>query len=97
MSAADGAGTEARTGDAGERAPGELATGLPLVVAITGASGAPYAVRLVEALAAAGRPVWLIVSSHGWRLLDTESAIGSLEALRAQGGCRAVGPLGDGL
>lgn len=55
----------------------------PLVVAITGASGAPYAVRLVQALAAAGRPTWLVVSSHGWRLLRTESGIGSLEELRA--------------
>ena len=59
---------------------------LPIVVAVTGASGAPYAVRLLRALAAAGQPVWLIVSSHGWRLLDTESGIGSLEALRASVG-----------
>ncbi len=43
----------------------------PLVVAITGASGAPYAVRLVQALVAAERPVWLVVSSHGFRLLAT--------------------------
>ncbi|MDF1501597.1 flavin prenyltransferase UbiX [Roseisolibacter sp. H3M3-2] len=57
---------------------------LPLVVAITGASGAPYAVRLVRALVAAGRPVWLVVSSHGFRLLDTEVGIASIEALRAE-------------
>lgn len=56
---------------------------LPLVVAITGASGAPYAVRLLQSLAAAARPVWLVVSTHGWRLLDTESGIASLDALRA--------------
>jgi len=61
-------------------------TALPIVVAVTGASGAPYAVRLLEALAAAGRDVWLVVSSHGWRLLDTESGVGSLEALRARVG-----------
>lgn len=61
----------------------------PLVVAITGASGAPYAVRLVQALAAAGRATWLIVSSHGWRLLRTESGIGSLEALRDAVGAEA--------
>jgi 4-hydroxy-3-polyprenylbenzoate decarboxylase len=54
----------------------------PLVVAITGASGAPYAARLLQALAAGSVPVWLIVSSHGWRLLDTELGIASLEALR---------------
>ncbi|MFN9576699.1 MAG: flavoprotein, partial [Gemmatimonadota bacterium] len=59
---------------------------LPLVVAITGASGAPYAVRLLEALVALGQPTWLVVSSHGWRLLDTEAGIGSLEALRARVG-----------
>jgi 4-hydroxy-3-polyprenylbenzoate decarboxylase len=48
---------------------------LPIVLAITGASGAPYAVRLLEVLARARVPVELIVSSHGWRLLDTESGI----------------------
>jgi 4-hydroxy-3-polyprenylbenzoate decarboxylase len=61
----------------------------PIVMAITGASGAPYAVRLIEALVAAERPVSLIVSSHGWRLLQTETAIGDLAALRtAVGGER---------
>jgi 4-hydroxy-3-polyprenylbenzoate decarboxylase len=55
----------------------------PLVVAITGASGAPYAVRLLQALVQAKRPVQLIVSSHGWRLLATEVGVSSLEELRA--------------
>lgn len=59
---------------------------LPLVVAITGASGAPYAVRLLQALVTARRPTWLIVSDHGFRLLETESGLGSLEALRAHVG-----------
>ena len=59
---------------------------LPIVLAITGASGGPYAVRLLEALVAAGRPVWLLVSSHGWRLLHTETGIDTLEALRAHVG-----------
>ncbi len=69
-------------------APAGAAPGaaLPVVVAVTGASGAPYAVRLLEALAAAGRDVWLIVSSHGWRLLDTESNVGSLAELRERVG-----------
>ena len=53
-----------------------VTTALPLVVAITGASGAPYAVRLLQSLAAAGQPTWLIVSEHGFRLLQTESGIG---------------------
>jgi 4-hydroxy-3-polyprenylbenzoate decarboxylase len=56
---------------------------LPVVVAVTGASGAPYAVRLLGALAALGCPVWLVVSAHGWRLLETESGIATLDALRA--------------
>ena len=59
---------------------------LPLVLAITGASGAPYAVRLLQALAAASQPTWLIVSDHGFRLLDTESGIASMDALRERVG-----------
>ena len=59
---------------------------LPLVLAITGASGAPYAVRLLQGLAAAGQPTWLIVSDHGFRLLDTESGIASMDALRERVG-----------
>ena len=54
----------------------------PIVLAITGASGAPYAVRLVEALVAGEQPVSLIVSDHGLRLLQTEMEIGSVAALR---------------
>ena len=62
----------------------------PVVLAITGASGAPYAVRLIDVLAHARVPVWLIVSSHGWRLLDTESGIANLTALKkATGGAAA--------
>lgn len=57
-------------------------SGRPVVLAITGASGAPYAVGVLEALVAAERPAQLIVSSHGYRLLDTELGIGSLAALR---------------
>ena len=58
----------------------------PLVVAVTGASGAPYAVRLLESLVAAGRDVWLIVSAHGWRLLATEVGVADADALRARVG-----------
>jgi 4-hydroxy-3-polyprenylbenzoate decarboxylase len=58
----------------------------PLVLAITGASGAPYAVRILIALVAARRAVWLIVSSHGFRLLQTEMGIANVEALRAHVG-----------
>ncbi|PYO07482.1 MAG: aromatic acid decarboxylase [Gemmatimonadetes bacterium] len=54
----------------------------PIVMGITGASGAPYAVRLLEQLVAAHQPVSLIVSKYGMRLLETESGIGSMDALR---------------
>ena len=59
---------------------------LPTVLAMTGASGAPYAVRLLEVLAQARVPVWLIVSGHGLRLLQEECGIGSVEALVAGAG-----------
>lgn len=55
----------------------------PLVVAVTGASGAPYSVRLLRELVRAGRPVSLIVSGHGWRLLAAECGIADAGALRA--------------
>ena len=51
-------------------------------MAITGASGAPYAVRLLEQLLVARQPVQLIVSSHGLRLLRTETEIDSIDGLR---------------
>jgi 4-hydroxy-3-polyprenylbenzoate decarboxylase len=56
--------------------------GAPLVMAITGASGAPYGIRLLEQLLVAGRRVALIVSSHGFRLLHTESDVGDMATLR---------------
>lgn len=60
---------------------------LPVILAITGASGAPYAVRLLEILATHNVPTWLLVSSHGWRLLAEECDIKDEAALRkATGG-----------
>jgi len=61
---------------------------LPVTLAITGASGAPYAVRLLEVLSRSEVPTWLIVSSHGWRLLKRESGIGSMAALKKATGGR---------
>jgi 4-hydroxy-3-polyprenylbenzoate decarboxylase len=59
----------------------------PIVLALTGASGAPYGVRLLEVLARQRVPVWLITSEHGMRLLRDECGIKSLEGLReATGG-----------
>jgi flavin prenyltransferase len=67
-------------------APGG-SSALPVVVAITGASGAPYAVRLLEVLATNRSPVWLIPSEYGMRLLREECNIKSLEGLKeATGG-----------
>jgi flavin prenyltransferase len=54
----------------------------PTVVAITGASGALYAVALLRTLARAQYPVWLIVSDHGLRLLEVEVGLASIAALR---------------
>jgi flavin prenyltransferase len=59
---------------------------LPIVMAITGASGAPYAVRLLEQLLVAGQPVQLILSSHGLRLLQTETDVMSEADLRTMVG-----------
>jgi 4-hydroxy-3-polyprenylbenzoate decarboxylase len=58
----------------------------PLVLAITGASGAPYAVRLLEVLARNKVPTWLIISGHGWRLLETETGIKSDKELQVRTG-----------
>ena len=62
-------------------------TRLPVVLAITGASGAPYGLRLLEVLATHHVPTWLLVSAHGWRLLEEECGIEGEPALRkATGG-----------
>jgi len=58
----------------------------PVVLALTGASGAPYGVRLLDVLARHRVPVWLMVSTHGMRLLRDECGIDTLEALQAATG-----------
>ncbi len=72
---------------------------LPVVLAITGASGAAYGVRLLEVLARHEVPVWLIASAHGLRLLREECGIESLDGLRevagAGGSSVRVFPDGD--
>jgi 4-hydroxy-3-polyprenylbenzoate decarboxylase len=61
----------------------------PLTLAITGASGALYALRLLEQLVRHRTQVSLIISSHGARLLATETHVKSAAALRAHiGGAR---------
>jgi 4-hydroxy-3-polyprenylbenzoate decarboxylase len=59
---------------------------LPVTFAITGASGARYAVRLLEVLNHSRVPVHLIVSETGWRLLDEEVDIKSEASLRSRTG-----------
>jgi len=62
-------------------------TALPVILAITGASGAPYGVRLLEVLALHRVPTWLMISSHGWLLLTEECGIQDDRELRkATGG-----------
>ena len=51
-----------------------------IVMAITGASGAPYAVRLLECLTLAGAEVHLVISPYGRRLLADETGITSIDA-----------------
>lgn len=58
----------------------------PVTLAITGASGAPYAVRLLRALNEADVRVGLIVSKTGWRLLAEEVGITSEPELRIASG-----------
>lgn len=58
----------------------------PWVFAITGASGAPYGVRLLQLLASNHVPLQLIISRHGWRLLEAETGIANDKALRTATG-----------
>lgn len=63
-----------------------VSPGAPVTFGITGASGAPYAVRLLRALNDSGTPVRLIVSGYGLRLLAEETEIDGIDALRAATG-----------
>lgn len=63
-----------------------VSPGAPVTFGITGASGAPYAVRLLQALNDSGTPVRLIVSGYGLRLLAEETGIDGIDALRAATG-----------
>ncbi|MCX5766181.1 MAG: UbiX family flavin prenyltransferase [Gemmatimonadetes bacterium] len=58
-------------------------------MAFTGASGAPYGVRLLQQLVASQRRVSLIMSSHGLRLLRTETDLVDVEGLRTFAGAAA--------
>ena len=70
---------------------------LPWVLAVTGASGAPYAVRLLRVLVNAGVPVQLIVSQHGWRIMELECGITSEADLKkATGDWSSITVFDDG-
>lgn len=58
----------------------------PVTLGITGASGAPYAVRLLRALIETRTPTRLIISAYGSRLLAEECGLEGIEALRAATG-----------
>ncbi|WP_276574614.1 flavin prenyltransferase UbiX [Billgrantia ethanolica] len=45
----------------------------PVTVALTGASGAQYGLRLIEALIAAGHEVWVMVSKAAHLVIETET------------------------
>jgi len=51
-----------------------------IVLAITGASGGAYGLRLLDCLESAGACVHLVVSPHGRRLLADECGVGSITA-----------------
>ena len=61
-------------------------SGAPVTLAMTGASGARYAVRLLQVLNDAHVPISLIISDVGWRLLNEELDIRDEAGLRKSTG-----------
>jgi flavin prenyltransferase len=59
---------------------------LPIIIGITGASGAMYSVRIIELLAAADVEVHLAISALGRRLLFDELGMKRLDAEALTGG-----------
>ncbi|MGJ7457557.1 flavin prenyltransferase UbiX [Halomonas sp. MA07-2] len=53
----------------------EAAFGPPVTVALTGASGAQYGLRLIEALVAAEREVWVMISKAAHLVIATETNV----------------------
>lgn len=67
----------------------------PIAVAITGASGSAYGLRLVESLLEAGRPVYLMISEAGYQVLELETGL-ALGGTAEQAQHRLVERLGVG-
>ena len=61
-----------------------------LVIGITGASGAVYAVRTIEALATAGAEIHLACSANGRRLLFDELGLGQHISMNRRNGFFAM-------
>lgn len=61
--------------------PAETPRDLPLALAITGASGAPYWMRLLEVLLADGREVHVVASANADTVARAETGLGFAEAL----------------
>jgi 4-hydroxy-3-polyprenylbenzoate decarboxylase len=66
-------------------APAAPDTALPLIVAITGASGAIYGMRILELLRGQNQPVHLVISPTGEQTLrqETDFALEQIRALAA--------------
>ncbi|GHC25529.1 flavin prenyltransferase UbiX [Aidingimonas halophila] len=47
----------------------------PVTVALTGASGAPYGLRLIDCLVAAGHEVWVMISKAAHLVITTETEV----------------------
>jgi 4-hydroxy-3-polyprenylbenzoate decarboxylase len=63
--------------------PSERSSALPLVLAITGASGAVYSTRLLEVLLKAGRDVHLVISTSGAAVIKQELGV-AIDAARPE-------------
>lgn len=50
-----------------------MLVGAPVVVALTGASGVQYGLRLIELLVAADRPIQLLLSKAAHRVIEIET------------------------
>ena len=61
---------------------GAAAANLPLVVAITGASGAIYGVEVLKAVKAAGVPVHLVITDSALRTLSIETDLAAADVKR---------------
>ncbi|WP_110676738.1 flavin prenyltransferase UbiX [Salinicola sp. RZ23] len=51
----------------------DASRGGPIAVALTGASGAQYGLRLIECLAAAGQPLYVMISKAAHRVIAIET------------------------